>query len=112
MNVDPQHILDELADAVIAMTPDGHIVYVNRSFERLLGWTDSELRGQSLAMLQPARLRDTEGNVFSPYVRRRQGQDADVPVTAPALRRDGSEIEVEIRLSKPSGGSDDLMVAS
>lgn len=111
MKIEPQHILDQLADAVVATTVDGRIAYANRSFERLLGWQDSELRGQSLALLQPPRLREASNDVFAPYLRR-QSRAPETPVVVPELRHDGSEIEVEVRLSTSDAPNPDLVVIS
>lgn len=76
----------------------GTITLVNREIERLFGWPREELIGQTVEMLVPERLRD---------VHRSQREDfLAAPVARPmgagrllvAVRRDGSEVPVEIGL--------------
>ena len=49
--VAPAAILEGLPDAVVAMAPDGRIVYVNGLAEELFGYAREELVGRSVEML-------------------------------------------------------------
>ena len=90
----------EAAPAAMFMVDrSGRIVLVNALTERLLGYTRDELVGQSIDRLVPARFRDQHGEhragFFADSRQRPMGAGRDLY----AVRRDGSEIPVEIGLS-------------
>src|SRR5690348_6296485 len=89
-------VCDNLGDAVVAADAAQRIVYVNAAAGRLLGWAPEELVGRELAALVPARLRDDHHAGFERYATTREPKILGHPVRVPALRRDGSEVEVEL----------------
>lgn len=98
--VDTQQLLESLGDAVVVADGTDRVVYVNAAGERLLGWGRADLVGQSLATIIPERLRDQHDQGFRRY--HETGEPHLIgggPVTVPALRRDGVEIEIELSLS-------------
>lgn len=92
-------LLEAAPDAVIEVDAAGVIVLVNRSCERMFGYTREELIGQRIEMLTPAAVR-------AGHERKRLGYAA-APVTRAmgsgsffqARRKDGGEFPVEIMLS-------------
>jgi len=103
-----RQVLDAAPDAMIVVDQRGSAVALNRAAERLLGWTDAELRGEPSSRLIPQRfqqvyetlgLSDGESSGISPK---------RAPVRIFARRRDGSEFPVEIHRS-PLGPSKDAL---
>ncbi len=77
----------------------GRIVLVNREIERLFGYPRSELLGQAVEVLVPARVRPHHPNLRATFhadpLSRPMGAGRDLY----GRRRDGSEIPVEIGLN-------------
>src|SRR5437879_10015480 len=92
-------ILDALGDAVVAADGANRIVYVNPAAERLLGWPAAELLGRPITTIQPERMHAMHLAGFHRYVATRVPKLAGHAVRVPALRRDGTEIDVELSLA-------------
>jgi two-component system sensor histidine kinase VicK len=112
-SLDYRLILDALGDAVVASDGANRIVYANPAAERLLGWPAGELVGRPITTIQPERMRAMHLAGFHRYVSTHAPKIAGHAVRVPALRRDGTEIDVELTLtmSRDSDG-EDLIVAS
>ena len=111
--LDHRAVLDTLADAVVAADATNTIVYINAAAERLLGWTARELSGQPLTVIQPERLRSAHVAAFKRFVATGEMGLRRRPVRVPALRRDGTEVDVELSLdSVEQRGRTPLVVAS
>jgi PAS domain S-box-containing protein len=96
---------------LLMIDADGRIVLVNREIERLFGYAREELLGKSVDMLVPARLRSSHpgaraGFFAAPRVRT-MGAGRDLF----GLRKDGSEVPVEIGLT-PVATNEGLFVIS
>jgi PAS domain S-box-containing protein len=92
-------ILDELGDAIVVAEDDNRVVYVNPAAVRLLDWPRHELEGQRLTAIIPPRLREAHVAGYTRYLLTRQPRLLGRPVRVPACRRDGAEVEVELRIS-------------
>ncbi len=99
--LDYRTLVDALADAVVIADADQTIVHVNVATERLLGWPRDELIGQPLTTITPTRMRAAHEEGFRRYMvtgeRRILGRG---PVRVAALRKDGTEVEIELTLSE------------
>lgn len=90
-------VVETAQNAFIVIDTDGNVQWWNRAAERILGWTREEAVGRLLAeLIVPERLRPahTEG-----LHRRAAGHPprlGNEPVQLQAVRRDGTEIDVEI----------------
>lgn len=94
-----QALLESAPDAMVIAGPDGGIVLVNRQTEVLFGYRREELVGRPIETLVPQRLhgphiRHRDGFFAAPQLRP-MGQDLDLF----GVRKDGTEIPVEISLS-------------
>ena len=94
-----EEFLAAVPDAMVAVTPDGTILQVNRQTEELFGYPHSELIGQKIEVLVPERYRTNHTQfrgqfAASPQIRR-MGAGLDLY----GRRGDGSEFPVEISLS-------------
>jgi PAS domain S-box-containing protein len=113
MGLDYRSVLYGFADAVVAADERGKIVFANPAAERLLGWEDGGLVGQPLVAIQPERLREAHRSGFQRYLDTRVPQLLGRPVRLPALRRDGSEVDVELVISAHRlDGQGELFVAA
>lgn len=92
-------VLDGLPDAVIAADGAGMIRYVNAAAERLLGWDAAELVGRPLGAIQPPHLRDACLAGVRHYRASGQSDVVGRTVRLPAVRRDGTEIDVDLALA-------------
>jgi diguanylate cyclase (GGDEF)-like protein/PAS domain S-box-containing protein len=105
-------ILDGSPDAILISDESGAITQANPKVEELLGYTPDELIGQSIDSLLPERLRGHHAvlrdGYFASPVARRMGQDR----TVKARRKDGSEVDVEISLSRMQAGRRFLFVSA
>jgi PAS domain S-box-containing protein len=86
-------------DAMIIVDERGDIVLTNDQTERLFGYAAAELVGQSIEILVPAPLRDVhalhrQGYLDKPEIRQ-MGTGTDLV----GLRRDGTEVPIEISLA-------------
>ena len=92
-------LLESTPDGIVMTDATGHIVIANSQAERLFGYGEGELRGQSVEALLPERFRNAHVGHRSGYFlqprKRAMGSGLDLA----GLRKDGSEFPVEISLS-------------
>ena len=83
----------------LAVDSAGNLVLVNREIERMFGYTRDELLGKPIELLLPIRFREGHPGLRASYSQtpqtRRMGTGRDLY----GLRKDGSEVPVEIGLS-------------
>jgi PAS domain S-box-containing protein len=95
-------LFSRVHEAVVAAeVTTERIVLWNPAAERLLGYTSEEALGMRLERLVPERLRGAHRNGLAAYRTTGHGRvvDADAAVELPALRRDGTELPVELTLA-------------
>lgn len=100
-------------DALLVVDTDGAIVFANRMAEQLFGYAASELRGSPIERLIPERIRSlhVEHRIrFMEHPRTREMGAAAIDLVA--VRRDGNEFPVEIRLSSVATGDHRLVAAA
>jgi diguanylate cyclase (GGDEF)-like protein/PAS domain S-box-containing protein len=91
-----RQLLDAAPDAMVVVDPRGTLVALNREAERLFGWTEAELLGESLNRVIPARFQQVSAS-------------PGAPVSLFAQRRDGGEFPAELTRS-PLGPNNDAPV--
>ncbi|WP_250645678.1 putative bifunctional diguanylate cyclase/phosphodiesterase [Methylobacterium durans] len=96
---DADGFVNATAAALITTDAAGTITFANAACERLLGYPEGGLRGHNVSLIVPARLRGHHvaglANVAAGGAARLAGKNVEVT----ALRRDGSEIPVELSLT-------------
>jgi PAS domain S-box-containing protein len=93
-------LLDGAAEAIVAVDYNGVIVLVNHRTERMFGYSRRELLGQPFGMLIAERLRaDYMANWAACFLKLEKHAPLDF-YEAVAVRRDGVEFPVEIRISR------------
>jgi len=105
-------LLATAPDALLAVDPEGLIVYVNDQVEHLFGWSRGDLLGQPVEVLVPERFAARHPGLRAGYVQqptsRRMGEGLELW----ACRKDGTEFPVEISLSSFDTDSGRLMAAA
>lgn len=94
-----ERIVEAAPSAIVMVDADGNVALINVQAERLFGWDRGELLGKPVEKLVPARFRSSHPDHRAAYLQqpvpRAMGAGRDLF----ALRRDGSEVPVEIGLS-------------
>jgi PAS domain S-box-containing protein len=108
MGPDAHALLDGLADAVVAADAGGRLVYANAAAGSLFAVEPGALVGRPLTDLMPERMRAGHLAGLARYLATGESRILGRTIVVPALRSDGSELEVELTLSEvrvggPSG---------
>ncbi|HUK03056.1 MAG TPA: ATP-binding protein [Steroidobacteraceae bacterium] len=103
--------LESAPDAIVIVDEAGRVVFANRQVSALFGYERGEIVGESVDRLLPERFRDKHAGH-----RRRYGESArmrpmGVNLELYALRKDSTELPVEISLS-PIQDGERLLVAA
>ena len=111
IDIDHQTVIEDLMDAVVVADADGLILWINPAAERLLGWSRNDLVGLPLTTIQPERMRGPHLSGFHRYQRTHEPRLIGSAIRVPALRRDGTELDIELTLtSQRSPDGDELFV--
>jgi PAS domain S-box-containing protein len=100
----PEHLLESVPDAVVAVARDGAIVLVNREAERVFGYERDELLGEPVEMLVPARFRNEQLAHRQEYFEKPTTRALGSGLESHGLRRDGSEFPLDIAVSPLGAG--------
>ena len=103
--------LEAAPDAVVIIDQDGQIVCVNRQTENLFGYARDELLGRDVEILIPDRYRARHRSQRDDFVAHPTTRPMGQSVELWGLRKDGSEVSVEISLS-PISNRDGILVVS
>ncbi|MCJ7628955.1 MAG: diguanylate cyclase, partial [Longimicrobiales bacterium] len=98
-------------NAMIVVGQDGTMRLVNQAAEKLFGYEAEELVGQPVEILVPSGMRSAHRRLRADFANTPEARPMGGKRDLRAVRRDGSEIHVEIGLS-PIETSDGLMVVS
>jgi PAS domain S-box-containing protein len=92
-------VLEGVPDAILVADQDERIALVNRNAETLFGYSRTELIGKPLAMLVPGRFRDSHVRHVVAFHAHPQARPMGAGRDLYGLRKDGSEIPIEIGLN-------------
>jgi PAS domain S-box-containing protein len=104
-------MLDAAPDGIVMAGDDGRIRYVNRAAAVLFGYDRDELIGATVEQLVPSRLRGRHVADRTAYVEHPQPRPMGLGLRLQGLRRDGSEVPVEISLAPMTFDGDEAIVA-
>jgi len=91
--------LDALHQATVVADDANRILYVSPAAAAVLGWEGDELVGRRLISLVPPEMRAAHLAGFTRYLLTGEARLLGRPVRLPALRRDGSVVEVDITIA-------------
>jgi len=95
-----QTVLDTALDAVVVMDIDGMVIGWNGHSETTFGWTWDEVRGRRLSeIIIPLALRASHENGITHYLATGEAPVLDKRIEVSAMRRDVSEISVELSVT-------------
>ncbi|HEY0489199.1 MAG TPA: response regulator [Telluria sp.] len=93
-------ILENSNDAFVAIGIDGRITDWNTQAERTFGWSAAEAIGRDMAgLIIPPSMREAHNEGFAQYAKTGTGKLVNTRFEVQALRRDGSEIAVELSVA-------------
>ncbi|MEM6989225.1 MAG: ATP-binding protein [Myxococcota bacterium] len=104
--------IDAAPIAIVAVAEDGSIVTGNRQAESMLGYARGELEGVCVDALLPEAQRSRHTKLRERYAAMPTARAMAVDKELVALRKDGSEIRVEVGLSPYIAGPGRLVLAS
>lgn len=93
-----EHIASTSADAIVCTDALGHIIFWNKAAEAMTGYSGQEAMGKPVNFVFPPRLRRTQTARLTRVVRRIAGPAAP-RAEFTVLKRDGSELRLEMTLS-------------
>ena len=90
------HILDQVADAVIFADQSGRIARWNRASAALFGFSDAEALGQSLDLIVPVHLRPAQWRGFDDAMAKGVLKLEGRPTLTRALHKSGRKLYIEM----------------
>ena len=92
-------VLEAAPDAMLICNCRGEIILTNPQVEQVFGYSRADLLGRSLDLLLPERLRSVHSQHLQRFFSHAQTRPMGIGMELTGLRKDGSEIPVEISLS-------------
>jgi len=105
-------LLDAAPDAMVIVDTDGVIQIVNAQTQRMFGYTPAELRGQSVDVLVPDRVRTAHARHRVGYLGKPVARPMGAELELHGRRKDGSEFPVDISLSPMDSEGGRLVIAA
>ena len=93
-------ILDNALDCIITMGQDGRVLEFNPAAERVFGFSRQEAVGEELAeLIIPPRMREQHRRGLAHYLKTGEGPVIGKRIEIAGVRKDGSEILVELTIT-------------
>ncbi|MFI5362091.1 MAG: PAS domain S-box protein [Elusimicrobiota bacterium] len=105
-------VVEAAPNAMIMAGADGKIVLVNAQAEKLFGYRREELLGRAVEMLLPAHLRERHRGHRGGYMAAPQTREMGAGRDLYGVKKDGTEVPVEIGLNPVGEGSERYILAS
>lgn len=106
-----QEIFNLLPDVVLCINQQGVITGCNQSVIRVLGYDQHELVNQPLSILIPERFRSQHPGHIASYFKNSEPRKMGAGMRLWAVKKDGSEIDVDIALSRYTSEDDTCVIA-
>jgi PAS domain S-box-containing protein len=105
-------LLESAPDGMVIVGSDGRIAFVNNQMEMLFGHTREDLVGQPIEVLVPTPFRGALQAQRASFFESAEPLPVGAGLELTALRRDGTEFPVEIRLSPARTAEGDVVTAA
>ena len=99
-------------DAIVAVNRTGRIVQANLQAEAMFGYNRDELRGRSIEVLLPERLRDQHRHHRSAFSHEPRRRPMGAGLRLFGLRKNGTEFPVDITLTPVEDRADGVVMAA
>ena len=106
------HVVEAAPNAMIMVNDRGRIVLVNSQAERSFGYSRDELLSMEVEQLLPERFRGRHRSSRRAFFQRPDRREMGAGRELYGLRRDGSEVPIEIGLNPIEIGSEHFVLAS
>jgi len=106
-----QSIIDTAQDAIITINNRGKINLWNNASENILGYSSEEMVGKSVTLIIPNRYKEEHIEKFKQAVNTRDRPLFDRTNEFPAVKKNGSEIPIEMTLSSYRLGGETYFTA-
>lgn len=93
-------------DAIVSTDSRGNIIFINNAAEALFGYAPADILGLSSAVLMPDRFRARHDEGFNRALAAGRALKPGVLTECAAMRRDGTEVPIEIAHSSWRRGSE------
>ena len=103
--------LGSMPDALVIVNAEGRIISSNAHTEKLFGYTERELQGESMALLVPERVRQIQRQYYAGFFLQRGDRVQESTMELCGLRKDGREFPIEIS-TRPLMAEKGLVVTS
>jgi PAS domain S-box-containing protein len=104
-------LLGSMPDALVIVNAEGKILSSNAQAGKLFGYTEKELQGESMALLVPERVRQSQRQYYAGFFAQHNGRISETTLELYGLRKDGREFPIEIS-TKPLVAAKGLLVTS
>src|SRR5689334_15429544 len=104
--------LNSAPDTVVLTDSSGCILFASSQIVALLGYEPAEIVGRSIELLLPERLRSRHVAHRNGYGERPLARPMGSGLDLAALRKDGTEVPVEISLSPIRSGTGQQLIAA
>ncbi|MBF0190950.1 MAG: PAS domain S-box protein [Magnetococcales bacterium] len=104
-------LFENMADGIVVINGKGLITHFNTMAERIFGWTEKEVSDQSVSMLLPLAQRESYEDHLAEQLEVHRTQVVDLKRELHAMRKDGAEIMIEIRVREFYLGGDKHYIA-
>jgi PAS domain S-box-containing protein len=111
LSPDSRTLLDAMPDGAVVVDAEGKIVTINTQAEALFGWPRSEVAGKPVEVLVPQTLREAHAGHRARFGASARARPMGVGMNLRAVRRDGTELDVEISLAPLAHSGRDYVVA-
>ena len=96
---DFEAFVESAADAIVAASADGKIVFWNPAATRLFGFSADEARGQSLDLIIPERFRARQWEGYRQVMSTGKTKYGSEVLRVPARHRDGQSLSIAFTVS-------------
>lgn len=93
-------VLNTVNEGIISANADSKIIMVNRTVEKIFGYTEKELIGQPLSILMPNKYQEAHRRGMSRYMETRTPRVLNTTVKIEGQRKDGSIFPLELNIAE------------